>query len=224
MRTTIDDGLQRFVQAQTQPSIGALGPHHVSDGAAIVVDNHTGDVLAYVGSPDYFSDAALGRNDGVQALRQPGSSLKPFTYELALENGTILSTTILPDVPETYALPGGKLYAAGRLQRPFQRARARALRAGQLAQRSGRARALVARRRAAARSGCTSWAFRISTHPAEYYGLGLTLGSGEVSLWELTRAYATMAHGGGDAPLRLIAARPPRGAARSSAIVRPGCS
>jgi len=85
VRTTLDRTLQRFVQAQTQDVIGALEAYHVTDAAALVVDNHTGDVLAYVGSPDYFSDEALGRNDGVTALRQPGSSLKPFMYELALE-------------------------------------------------------------------------------------------------------------------------------------------
>ena len=99
VRTTLDRPLQRFVQAQTQDVIGSLERYHVTSAAALVVDNRTGEVLAYVGSPDYFSDEALGRNDGVQALRQPGSSLKPFTYELALERGTIRSTTILPDVP-----------------------------------------------------------------------------------------------------------------------------
>ncbi len=90
--------------------VAALARYHVTDAAALVADNRTGAVLAYVGSPDYFSDAVLGRNDGVQALRQPGSSLKPFTYELALERGTIRSTTILPDVPAAYAIPGGRLY------------------------------------------------------------------------------------------------------------------
>jgi penicillin-binding protein 1C len=113
VRTTLDRPLQRFVQAQTQDVIGALDRYHVTDAAALVVDNRSGEVLAYVGSPDYFSDEALGRNDGVQALRQPGSSLKPFTYELALERGTIRSTTILQDVPATYAIAGGKLYAPG---------------------------------------------------------------------------------------------------------------
>ncbi|MFY9666007.1 MAG: transglycosylase domain-containing protein, partial [Candidatus Cybelea sp.] len=110
VRTTIDESLQRFVQAQTQDIIGALQDYHVTDGAALVVDNRSGDVLAYVGSPDYFSDEVLGRNDGVQALRQPGSSLKPFTYELALERGTIASTSILSDAPAAYSIPGGKLY------------------------------------------------------------------------------------------------------------------
>ena len=56
VRTTIDDSLQRFVQAQTLDVVAALQRYHVTDGAALVVDNRTGDVLAYVGSPDYFSD------------------------------------------------------------------------------------------------------------------------------------------------------------------------
>ena len=193
------------LQAQTEDVVGALASYHVSDGAALVVDNRTGDVLAYVGSPDYFSAGLLGSNDGVQALRQPGSSLKPFTYELALERGTIS----LDDDPvgrargvraaRRTALP------ARRLQRPLQRPGARALRAGELAQRSGGARALVARRRERCSSDCTSSASRISNRPASYYGLGLTLGSGEVSLWELVRAYAAIARGGDVVPLALVA-------------------
>jgi penicillin-binding protein 1C len=207
VRTTIDDGLQRFVQAQTQAVIGALGAHHVSDGAALVVDNHTGDVLAYVGSPDYFSDAALGRNDGVQALRQPGSSLKPFTYELALENGTILSTTILPDVPETYALPGGKLYAPGDYSGRFSGpVRVRYALANSLNVPAVHVLASLGVEPLLAR--LHELGFSHLTQPASYYGLGLTLGSGEVSLWELTHAYVTMAHGGDDTPLRLIAGAP----------------
>jgi penicillin-binding protein 1C len=204
VRTTIDDGLQRFVQAQTEAVIGALAAHHVSDGAAIVVDNHTGDVLAYVGSPDYFSDSALGRNDGVQALRQPGSSLKPFTYELALEDGTILSTTILPDVPETYALPGGKLYVPGDYSGRFSGpVRVRYALANSLNVPAVHVLSSLGVEPLLAR--LHELGFSQLTQPASYYGLGLTLGSGEVSLWELTRAYAAMAHGGDDAPLRLVA-------------------
>jgi penicillin-binding protein 1C len=207
VRTTIDAGLQRFVQAQTEAVIGALGPHHVSDGAAIVIDNHTGDVLAYVGSPDYFSDSALGRNDGVQALRQPGSSLKPFTYELALENGTIRSTTILPDVPETYALPGGKLYVPGDYSGRFSGpVRVRYALANSLNVPAVHVLSSLGVEPLLAR--LHELGFSHLTQPAAYYGLGLTLGSGEVSLWELARAYAAMAHGGDDAQLRLVAGQP----------------
>ncbi len=172
MRTTLDGDLQRFAQAQTQDVIAALQRYHVSDGAALVVDNRTGDVLAYVGSPDYFSVEALGSNDGVQALRQPGSSLKPFAYELALERRTIESTTILADVPASYAIPGGKLYQpadySGRFSGPVRvrYALANSLNAPavQVLSRLGVG-AFLERLHALG--------FAHLTHPASYYGLGL---------------------------------------------------
>jgi penicillin-binding protein 1C len=208
VRTTLDRPLQRFVQAQTQDVIGALQRYHVSDAAALVVDNRTGEVLAYVGSPDYFSDAALGRNDGVQALRQPGSSLKPFTYELALERGTIRSTTILPDVPATYAIPGGKLYTpddySGRFSGPVRvrYALANSLNVPAVHVLSDLGvESLLAR--------LHELGFARLDHPGSYYGLGLTLGSGEVSLWELVQAYVAMARAGKFVPLRLTEGDPP---------------
>lgn len=207
VRTTLDFALQRFVQAQTVSIVTTLAGYHVTDGAAIVVDNATGDVLAYVGSPDYFSDAALGRNDGVQALRQPGSALKPFTYDLALERGAIASTTILPDVPAAYAIADGKLY--------------------QPADYSGRFSGPVRVRYALANSlnvPAVNVLSRVGVQPlldrlhalgfvhlkksAAFYGLGLTLGSGEVSLWDLAQAYVAMARGGSFIPLRLRADAP----------------
>ncbi len=111
IRTTIDRLLQQFVEAQVQQVISTLAVHNVHDAAALVIDNHSGEVLAYVGSPDYFNEAKQGRNDGVQALRQPGSTLKPFLYELALEKNLIRPNTILADVPAHYAIPGAKLYS-----------------------------------------------------------------------------------------------------------------
>ncbi|HEY5425691.1 MAG TPA: penicillin-binding transpeptidase domain-containing protein, partial [Candidatus Tumulicola sp.] len=203
VRATIDRSLQRFVQAQTSDVVGALAAYHVTDAAALVVDNHTGAVLAYVGSPDYFSDEALGRNDGVTALRQPGSSLKPFTYELALERSTIRSTTILPDVPAAYAISGGKLYQpadySGRFSGPV---RVRYALANSLN---------VPAVRVLSELGVGAFLDRLHDlgfahldRPAAYYGLGLTLGSGEVSLWELTGAYATLARAGSPAGLHLL--------------------
>jgi len=207
VRTTLDLGLQRFVAAQTRDVVAALGAFHVTDGAAVVIDNHTGAVLAYAGSPDYFSDELLGRNDGVRALRQPGSSLKPFTYELALERGAIRSTTILADVPSAYSLPGGKLYQpadySGRFSGPVRvrYALANSLNAPAVA--------------VLARLGVGPLLERLHAlgfvhldRPASYYGLGLTLGSGEVSLWELAQAYATIARRGSFVPLRLLADAP----------------
>jgi penicillin-binding protein 1C len=202
VRTTLDRPLQRFVQAQAQDVIGALDRYHVTGAAALVVDNRTGEVLAYVGSPDYFSDEALGRNDGVQALRQPGSSLKPFTYELALERGTIRSTTILPDVPAAYAIAGGKLYAPGDYSGRFS---------GPVRVRYALANSLnVPAVRVLSGLGVEPFLTRLHAlgfghldRPPSYYGLGLTLGSGEVSLWELVQAYVAMARRGSFLPLHL---------------------
>ncbi|MBV8152820.1 MAG: penicillin-binding protein 1C [Candidatus Eremiobacteraeota bacterium] len=203
VRTTLDRSLQRFVQAQTEDVVAALDAYHVNDAAALVVDNATGDVLAYVGSPDYFADTILGRNDGVQALRQPGSSLKPFTYELALENGTISSTTILPDVPSTYAIPGGRLYQpadySGRFSGPV---RVRYALANSL--NVPAVHVLSALGVAPLLERLRALSFSHLDRSPDYYGLGLTLGGGEVSLWELVQAYATMARGGSSVPIHVL--------------------
>ncbi|HZY97342.1 MAG TPA: penicillin-binding protein 1C [Candidatus Cybelea sp.] len=202
VRTTLDRSLQRFVQAQTQTVVAALQPNHVTDGAALVVENRTGDVLAYAGSPDYFSEEILGRNDGVQALRQPGSSLKPFMYERALERRTIGSTSILADEPAAYAIPGGKLYQPSDYSNSFS---------GPVRVRYALANSLNAPAvQVLSKLGVDEFLTRLHDlgflhldRPASYYGLGLTLGSGEVSLWELAQAYATLARGGEFMPLQL---------------------
>lgn len=201
VRTTLDLPLQRFVQAQVAAIVDALSAQHVTDAAALVVDNRTGDVLAYVGSPDYFSDVLLGRNDGVRALRQPGSSLKPFTYELALERGAIVPTTILQDAPATYAIPGGRLYEPQDYSTRF---------AGPVRVRYALANSLnVPAVAVLSRVGVPALLDRLHAlgfshlrKPPSFYGLGLTLGSGEVTLAELVDAYMTMARSGSYLPLR----------------------
>lgn len=206
-RTTLDAPLQRFVQGQTAQVVAALAGRNVTDAAAIVVDNATGDVLAYVGSPDYYADEALGRNDGVQALRQPGSSLKPFTYELALERGVIAPNSILADVPTTYAIPGGKEYAPADYSTVFS---------GPVRVRYALANSLnVPAVRTLSALGVEPLLDRLHDlgfahldEPASYYGLGLTLGSGEVSLYELAHAYVTIARAGSEVPLRMLADAP----------------
>ncbi|MBR8838342.1 MAG: penicillin-binding protein 1C [Stigonema ocellatum SAG 48.90 = DSM 106950] len=192
IRTTIDRPLQQFVEAQVQQVISHLATNNVHDAAALVIDNQTGEVLAYVGSPNYFDEAKLGRNDGVQALRQPGSTLKPFLYELALEKGVIRPSTILADVPAHYAIPGAKLYSPADYSQSFL---------GPVRVRVALANSLnIPAVRVLEKVGVQTFLHRLHdlgfehlTHPAEYYGLGLTLGSGEVSLWELARAYVNMA-------------------------------
>ncbi|QLE54807.1 penicillin-binding protein 1C [Nostoc sp. TCL26-01] len=200
IRTTIDQPLQQFVTAQVQQVISTLAANNVHDAAALVIDNHTGEVLAYVGSPDYFNETQLGRNDGVQALRQPGSTLKPFVYELALEKGAIHPNTILADVPTHYAIPGAKLYSPTDYTQNFL---------GPVRIRIALANSLnIPAVRVLEKIGVPIFLERLRqlgfTHlqqTPEYYGLGLTLGSGEVTLWELAQAYRTIAQQGKITPL-----------------------
>ncbi len=201
VRTTIDRDLQRYVENTAQEVVAALGDRAVHDAAAVVVDNATGNVLAYLGSPEYFDARSLGRNDGVTALRQPGSTLKPFLYELAFERRTIRPATILEDVPTTYAIPGAQIYAPADYSGEFE---------GPVRPRIALADSLnVPAVRTLSAVGVTTFQSRLRAlgfvhldKPAAYYGLGLTLGSGEVTLEELARAYATVARGGRPIALR----------------------
>ena len=83
VRTTLDASLQTEASSILRIHLAALRAHRVENGALVILDNRTGEVLAWVGSQD-FADADRGQVDGVTALRQPGSALKPFVYGLAL--------------------------------------------------------------------------------------------------------------------------------------------
>jgi penicillin-binding protein 1C len=195
VRTTIDGDLQAFAENATQQIVGGLGERGARDGAAIVLDNRDGAILAYVGSADYFAREGAGKNDGVTALRQPGSTLKPFLYELAFEQRTARPTTILADVPTTYAIPGLHAYSPGDYSERF---------AGPVRARIALADSLnVPAVRVLSDVGVPAFldrlhalGFRHLTRAADHYGLGLALGDGEVTLEELAAAYATIARGG----------------------------
>ena len=195
VQTTLDRSLQQFVEAQVKQVVRSLSDKNVQQGAALVIDNHTGEVLAYVGSVDYFSDRPQGQNDGVQALRQPGSTLKPFLYELALAQRHIRPNTVLADVPTYYPIPGAKLYNPVDYDETFQ---------GPVRVRLALANSLnIPAVRVLEKVGVEPFLQRLHAlgfnhlnETPEHYGLGLALGSGEVSLWELAQAYVTLAHHG----------------------------
>ena len=195
VRTTIDDEVQAFAEDATRHIVEALGERGAHDGAALVIDNRDGAILAYVGSANYFAHAGAGKNDGVVALRQPGSTLKPFLYELAFERRVTRPTTILADVPTTYAIPGLRSFSPSDYSERFAGpVRARIALADSLNVPAVRVLsglgvpALLDRLRALG--------FSHLTLDADHYGLGLALGDGEVSLEELAGAYATLANGG----------------------------
>jgi penicillin-binding protein 1C len=204
IRTTLDRDLQAFAENATQQIVGGLGERGARDGAAIVLDNRDGAILAYVGSADYFAAAGAGKNDGVVALRQPGSTLKPFLYELAFEHRTVRPTTILADVPTTYAIPGMRSYSPGDYSERF---------AGPVRARIALADSLnVPAVRVLSDAGVPAFldrlhalGFRHLTQDADHYGLGLALGDGEVTLEELAGAYAAIANGGRPVRVHAIA-------------------
>jgi penicillin-binding protein 1C len=197
--TTLDRPLQQFVETQVKQVVQSLASHHAQHAAALVLDNASGDVLAYVGSPSYFGGS--GSNDGVQALRQPGSTLKPFLYELALDKRVIQPNTILADVPTHYPIPGAKLYSPIDYSETFH---------GPVRVRVALANSLnVPAVRVLEKVGIAPFleylhqlGFQHLTESPDYYGLGLALGSGEVSLWELANAYRALARQGQAGPAR----------------------
>lgn len=194
IHTTLDAALQADIEALAQSHLKRLNSEFVTNTAAIVLDNYTGDVLAYLGSLDYWNDRISGRNDGVQMLRQPGSALKPFTYALALASGRYTAASILPDI-ETQIPEAGGAFAPQNYDKtyhgpvPLREALACSynIPAIRVAREFGAEPLLRAYQ---------SFGFTSLNRSAQHYGVGLTLGNGEVKPIELARAYAMLARKG----------------------------
>jgi penicillin-binding protein 1C len=209
IETTIDSSLQRTAEAAAEQAIAALGPKHVTAAAALVVDNESGDVLAYVGSPDFFDAERGGQNDGVRAERQPGSTLKPFVYGLAMDRLGFTGATVLPDV-ELHLRAGAFDYAPHDYDERFR---------GPVRLREALGNSLnVPAVWTAAQTGETALLDRLRAlgfdslrQAPEYYGPGLALGDGEVTLLSLVRAYASLARDGRALSLRVVRAIRPAG-------------
>ncbi|CAN5319980.1 penicillin-binding protein 1C [soil metagenome] len=192
MRTSIDAQLQAEVEAEVGYTVRSLKESGVEDAAAVVLDNRTGGVLAWVGSPDFWS-AGDGQTDMVVSARQPGSALKPFLYGLALDRG-FTAATILPDIPKSYPAAIGS-YTPRNYDRRFRGpVRAREALASsynvpavELASRVGAGSLLHTLRLAG---------FESLRRDAEEYGLGLALGNGDVTLLELANGYRALANDG----------------------------
>ena len=217
VRTTLDLPLQQQVEAAVSAAIKRLTHLGVSNAAVLVVDNASGDVRAYVGSADFFHRGHSGQFDGTHALRQPGSTIKPLTYALALEQGKT-PASLLRDLPTVFSTDRGD-YAPRNYDGSFHgpvRLRVALgssynIPAVRLARFVGLDR-LLRRLRALGLSSLT--------RTARHYGLGLTLGNGEVTLQELVAAYAALARGGRYRPPRLVLqARTARG--RALTLPRP---
>ena len=198
--SSIDSGLQREVSELSRRAARYGAEFGASSVSVVVVENATAEVLAYVGSPDFYAEKALGQNDGARALRQPGSALKPFVYAAAMTRLGMTAATRLPDLelrlPTSEGVYSPRNYD-GRFHGPVlvRDALANSLNvpAVYTASRVGPGQVLELLHRAG---------FSSLTESAEHYGAALALGDGEVKLTELAQAYSMLARDGAFLPLR----------------------
>jgi len=99
IKTTLDSGLQEFVEKRLKEEVYKLRPININNAAMIVVENRTGEIVAYAGSHDFHDKRHEGQNDGVMMLRSPGSVLKPLVYAQAIRQGMITPSKMLMDIP-----------------------------------------------------------------------------------------------------------------------------
>ena len=201
IQTTLVGELQRELATSARATVDALADRGVTAAAVVVLENRTGRVLGYVGSPDAYDAQRLGGNDGARALRQPGSTLKPFVYELAFERLAMTPATMLPDVELSFPTASGDPYRPHNYDERFHGP----VLARQALGNSYNVPAVWLTERLGAENlleRLHALGFASLERPASEYGLALSLGDGEVRLVELAAAYATLARGGEYLPPR----------------------
>ena len=202
--TTLDARIQRIAATALRRQLQGLGGSRARDGAVVVVDNASGDVLAYVGGIDGASTAPAV--DGAASYRQAGSTLKPFLYAQAIEKGYLTPASILDDSAVQLETASG-LYVPQNYDRAFKGpVSARVALAGSL--NVPAVRTLLLTGVEAFRDRLWDTGYRGLTEDGQYYGFSLALGSAEVTLLEQVDAYRSLANGGEWAPLRLTIEAP----------------
>lgn len=204
--TTLDYNLQLKAELIVANHIERLKKANVNNAAVLVVENKTGDILAMVGSVDFFDRQQSGQVNGVLALRQPGSAIKPFIYALAFENSFTPADTIA-DVETGIPLAGGGFFTPLNYDKKFHgMVRLRTALACsyniptvKLGVKLGEAMILDRLHKAGLDSMNKDFSF---------YGPGICLGNGDTTLFEMTRAYASFANGGLLKELRALQTEP----------------
>lgn len=198
LKTTLDAAIQRHVQELLDARVAQLSRKQVHNGAALIVDHTNGEILAWAVARAKDDDTPGGAIDAVRAPRQPGSSMKPFLYALALDSGWS-PATILDDAPMAEAIGTG-LHDFHNYSHTFY---------GKLTLREALGNSLnipallTIQFVTPARylNLLHALGFDSLTQTAEFYKDGLALGNGEVSLIEMVRGYATLANRGMLRPL-----------------------
>ncbi|MFZ6030323.1 MAG: transglycosylase domain-containing protein [Chloroflexota bacterium] len=208
VHTTLDPDLQDAAQKIVSDQVALLAGNRASNGALVAIDPNTGEILAMVGSADFYNEAIDGQvNMAVTQTRQPGSSIKPLTYLAAFEKGWTPATLIW-DVPTSFPPSGdpddprGLAYTPvnydGRFHGPVMVRSALANSYNIPAVKTLEFVGVYDDPQTPQKDGLIGTAERlgITSFTRNDYGLALTLGGGEVSLLEMTGAYATFAHEG----------------------------
>ncbi|MHB9032083.1 MAG: transglycosylase domain-containing protein [Anaerolineae bacterium] len=190
--TTLDLDLQLKAEQIVVERVAALADYNVSNGSLVAIDPHTGDVLAMVGSADFFNADISGQVNIARQARQPGSTIKPFTYLAALERGWTAGTMVMDlaqDFPDGANPPYRPVNVDGKEFGPITVRSALAMSRNIPAVATLNQIGLPALLEMARRVG-------ITTLTRDDYGLSLTLGGGEVTLLQMTGAYATLDNNG----------------------------
>ena len=210
IQSTLRAPLQRFAVKTLQQHLRELRGRHVEDAAVLVLDNSTGEVLAWVGSSNELSQAA--DVDAVTALRQPGSTLKPFLYAQAIAENRITAASLLDD-SSTHIPTASGLYIPQNYDRQFK---------GMVSTRAALGASLnvpAVRTLVMVSPDAFAKQLRAAGLPlkegGDYYGYSLALGSSETSLLDLTNAYRTLANGGRYTPFALNSSKASTGSART---------
>jgi len=197
MYLSIDLALQRYLENIIAGNVAMYYSSRLTNGSAIVIDNDTGEILAWVGSADFFNNYDAGQIDGVLALNQPGSSMKPFLYAMALEKG-FYPSDVIADIPMTFGQE--EVYFPQNFNNRFN---------GPILFRASLASSLnipavYLLYRLSVRDYTQhlfSLGFDSIEHSAQDAGLGLALGNAPVSLLELVRAFSVFPRDGIYIPL-----------------------
>ncbi len=200
--TTLDLDLQNFAQDAVATEVGKLKKQKVGNGAALVTKPDTGEILAMVGSKDYFAKDEDGKVNVTLAKRQPGSSIKPLNYALAIRDEKITLATALADIPTCFLVGGQAAYCPvnydgsfhGLTQARFALGNSYNIPAVRILALNGLENFIEFSRQ----MGITTF-----EDPSKY-GLSLTLGGGEVRPIDMAQAFGVFANGGIKQPLKAI--------------------
>ena len=200
LKSTLDADLQRFASVSLQRQLRAIVRQNAEDGALLVLENTSGEVLAWVGSSGALS--AAPEVDGVTALRQAGSTLKPFLYALAFERRDLTAASLINDSPLALTTSNG-LYVPQNYSPDYRGwVSARMALGGSL--NVPAVRTLVRIGADVFRDRLYDFGFKSLTENGDYYGFSLALGSSDVSLLMLANAYRTLSNGGVWSALRVV--------------------